>query len=226
MPSFNDTRKKGFLIVENVLSDSECDRTLTEIADFRGERAGRRDLIKLPTVVRIANDDRMVEIAKSFLGPAAIPYKAALFEKSKESNWLVPWHQDRTLPFCRKFESLEWGPWTRKDGIHFASAPTWALENIVALRLHLDDSTLDNGPLRVIPNSHLLGVTDQSKVVVTAFSSEATVCTVRKGGVIALRPLLIHGSSKSKGRAPRRVLHIEYAVSVKLSDEIVIGSSS
>ena len=29
--------------------------------------------------------------------------------------------------------------------------------------------------------------------------------------MIAMRPLLIHSSSKAKDREPRRVLHIEYA---------------
>lgn len=36
-------------------------------------------------------------------------------------------------------------------------------------------------------------------------------CTVPRGGVIAMRPLLVHASSKSQSDKPRRVLHIEYA---------------
>jgi hypothetical protein len=34
--------------------------------------------------------------------------------------------------------------------------------------------------------------------------------------VIAMRPLLIHASSKSRNDQPRRVLHIEYADSLEL----------
>ena len=36
-------------------------------------------------------------------------------------------------------------------------------------------------------------------------------CPVGVGGVVAMRPLLLHASSKSTGEARRRVLHIEYA---------------
>ena len=41
--------------------------------------------------------------------------------------------------------------------------------------------------------------------------NEADILLVREGGIIAMRPLIIHASSKSRSDAPRRVLHIEYA---------------
>jgi hypothetical protein len=39
----------------------------------------------------------------------------------------------------------------------------------------------------------------------------AVDCTVGAGGVVAMRPLLLHASSKSASDARRRVLHVEYA---------------
>jgi hypothetical protein len=36
-------------------------------------------------------------------------------------------------------------------------------------------------------------------------------CLVSAGEILAMRPLLIHSSSKSQAEADRRVLHIEYA---------------
>ena len=41
-------------------------------------------------------------------------------------------------------------------------------------------------------------------------------CTTPAGGVIAMRPLTIHASSKSIDDRPRRVLHVEYAQSMSL----------
>jgi hypothetical protein len=38
-------------------------------------------------------------------------------------------------------------------------------------------------------------------------------CVVGKGGIVAMRPLLVHASSKSQIDPPRRVLHIEYGAS-------------
>ena len=48
-------------------------------------------------------------------------------------------------------------------------------------------------------------------------------CLVESGGVLAMRPLLVHASSKSTGDAPRRVLHIEYAASPTLGDGLELA---
>jgi hypothetical protein len=38
------------------------------------------------------------------------------------------------------------------------------------------------------------------------------------GGVVVMRPLTLHASSKSLDGRPRRVLHIEYAATADLSN--------
>jgi ectoine hydroxylase-related dioxygenase (phytanoyl-CoA dioxygenase family) len=103
-----------------------------------------------------------------------------------------------------------------KADVLYAHAPAGALERVLALRIHLDDSTESNGPLRVIPGTHRTGVLRDEEVSVLAQASEPFDCLVPRGGVLAMRPLLIHASSKSRIEAPRRVIHIEYAASMTL----------
>jgi ectoine hydroxylase-related dioxygenase (phytanoyl-CoA dioxygenase family) len=98
-----------------------------------------------------------------------------------------------------------------KEEIDYAHAPAGTLSQIVALRIQLDDSTADNGPLRVLPRTHRLGVLTDDEIQVLAARIEPVDCVAAKGGVIAMRPLLVHASSKSRVEMPRRVLHIEYA---------------
>ena len=43
-------------------------------------------------------------------------------------------------------------------------------------------------------------------------------CSVPAGGLLVMRPLLVHASSKALSESPRRVLHIEYAASKRLPD--------
>jgi len=167
-----------------------------------------------PVVRELANREPLLGLAREWVGPGAVPYRATLFEKSGARNWLVVWHQDTTLPLSSRTDSSEWGPWSSKDGVTYAHAPTWALEKIVALRLHLDDSTAKNGPLRVIPGSHQEGVLSDEEVFRKAREHAAMDCVVRRGGVLRMRPLLIHASSKSISPDPRRVLHLEYAASL------------
>ena len=109
-----------------------------------------------------------------------------------------------------RIDSPGWGSWSEKHGMLYAHAPASALSQVVALRLHLDDSTSDNGPLRVIPGSHLLGVLTDEQVRELAARAVQTTCLVGRGGVVAMRPLIIHASSKVLKDAPRRVIHIEY----------------
>jgi ectoine hydroxylase-related dioxygenase (phytanoyl-CoA dioxygenase family) len=92
-----------------------------------------------------------------------------------------------------------------------AIAPASALVHIVALRVSLDPSTAANGPLRVLPGTHALGVLDAAAIERQVTEVGPVSCTVGAGGVVAMRPLVLHASSKSTGDARRRVLHLEYA---------------
>lgn len=47
-------------------------------------------------------------------------------------------------------------------------------------------------------------------------------CILPAGGVIAMRPLIVHASSKAESDLPRRVLHIEYARSLDLGDGLTL----
>ena len=79
-------------------------------------------------VKRIALDSRMLDIARDILGSRAIAFRATLFERLPDSNWLVAWHQDTALPLRNRREVTGWGPWSVKDGVDYAHAPTQALE--------------------------------------------------------------------------------------------------
>jgi hypothetical protein len=70
----------------------------------------------------------------------------------------------------------------------------------------------------VVPDSHRDGVLTDAEVHTRAQSARSEVCIVARGGVVAMRPLIIHASSKVRDHAPRRVIHIEYATSLELGD--------
>ena len=108
-------------------------------------------------------------------------------------------------------DAAGWGPWSIKAGIVYAHAPASVLARVVALRVSLDPSTDTNGPLRVLPGTHVHGLLDDDAVERFGREVSAVSCTVGAGGVVAMRPLLLHASSKSTSDARRRVLHIEYA---------------
>lgn len=213
--------KDGFQIIEGVLSEAECDR-LSEHLCTDESRAGFRHLMSDPFVLALAFDERLKAITTNISGRPLIPYKATLFQKTGKANWLVPWHQDTTLPLESPPEGDGWGPSSVKDGISFAHAPTLALSNILALRVHLDASTRQNGPLKVIPGSHHERIVDDGEFGEWA-KKDSSVCLVGKGGVIAISPLLVHASSKCTDNQPRRVLHIEYATEIEIANGVKLA---
>jgi hypothetical protein len=149
-----ETNSPGFRIVEGVVSVGECDALVQSLTDshvIRG-RAGARHLMTVPEIARLARDERLIRIARRELNAEPFPFRVTLFEKSGKANWLVVWHQDTALPLKRRFDAKGWGPWSEKAGVAYSHAPAWALSRVWALRVHLDASTLNNGPLRVVLN--------------------------------------------------------------------------
>jgi ectoine hydroxylase-related dioxygenase (phytanoyl-CoA dioxygenase family) len=205
--------ERGFTIIPQVLSAAETTGMLEAMDRFMTarSRAGRRHTLSLPAVASMAHDTRLLTIAASVLGTSVFPFRATLFDKSPKANWLVVWHQDTALPLRAKRELPGWGPWSIKEGVIYAHAPADALEQVLALRLHLDDSIEQNGPLRVLPGTHRLGVLNDEDIHQLALERAAIECLVPRGGVLAMRPLLVHSSSKSISQFSRRVLHVEYA---------------
>jgi ectoine hydroxylase-related dioxygenase (phytanoyl-CoA dioxygenase family) len=212
--SLRDTiDKDGFASIPDFFPRADIDRLLEgiSVSGAHRSRAGLRHALSLSPVASIARQPSVMELARSVLGTEAFPFRATLFDKSPKSNWLVVWHQDTALPLRQRHEVQGWGPWSVKEGIAYAHAPTRALSQVLALRIHLDDSTTLNGPLRVLPSTQTLGVLDDEKVSELATKMSSVECIVPAGGILAMRPLLIHSSSKSRSDVDRRVLHIEYA---------------
>ncbi len=175
------------------------------------------------SVAALARSSILLARAQEVLGSAAAPFRATLFDKSPTSNWLVVWHQDTALPLRERREIPGWGPWSIKDGVNYAHAPSSALEQVLALRLHLDDSVAENGPLRVLPRTQNLGVLSDEQLHELSTKVDAIDCLVPRGGILAMRPLIVHASSKSKSEMPRRVLHIEYVASVLIAEGLQIA---
>jgi hypothetical protein len=133
----------GYGIYPDVIAVQECDELLEALTEAsRSKRAGTRHLMSNPAVQSLAHDVQLLRVASNFVGASAVPFRATLFSKTEQANWLIAWHQDLVLPMEEPFDSAGWGLWSIKGGIHCVQAPAWALSRMVALRIHLDDSTL------------------------------------------------------------------------------------
>ena len=209
----SEIRQHGFAILPGIFSHQEMDKLSNEIEQsaLKRSKAGIRHALQNDAVRKLAHDARLLELACDVVGGEAVPFRATLFDKSPEANWLVVWHQDTALPIRKWHDAQGWGPWSVKDGVTYAHAPASALSEVLSLRIHLDPSSASNGPLRVLPGTHVKGILTDGDIAQLAGQIHWIECLVPKGGVLAMKPLIVHSSSKSHSDTPRRVVHIEYA---------------
>jgi ectoine hydroxylase-related dioxygenase (phytanoyl-CoA dioxygenase family) len=123
----------------------------------------------------------------------------------------VPWHQDLTICVADRIEVPGYGPWTIKAGTWNVQPPISILENMLSLRIHLDDCDDSNGALRVLPRTHTLGRLGVERIAEQQRSVEAVSCSAHSGDVVLMRPLLLHASSPASQATHRRVIHIDYS---------------
>jgi ectoine hydroxylase-related dioxygenase (phytanoyl-CoA dioxygenase family) len=213
---------RGFAVISGIFEEDRVTLLAENLAtaNLRRSRAGVRHVLGHAAVASLAKDQQLLEVARCILGPGAYPFRATMFEKTTNANWLVVWHQDTALPLRHQQETAGWGPWSVKEDVIYAHAPASALSQVVALRVHLDDSTSQNGPLRVLPATHTLGVLSDDAIHQLAQDIAPVECCVPRGGIVAMKPLVVHSSSKSQSECARRVLHIEYAANTGIAGDL------
>src|SRR5262245_39627331 len=83
-------QESGCAVVERVLTFGEVSRLIealeTHPRSHRG--AGGRHALQHPQVDSIANNPTVLDIAEQVLGSRCKPFRATLFEKSSQANWL------------------------------------------------------------------------------------------------------------------------------------------
>ena len=205
----HEVEQHGFTIVPRALEAEEQRELLSTLGPVSG--AGRRGLLASPAVAGLARSPRLLDLVRPHLPSEPFPVRAIYFDKSSETNWLVPWHQDLTLALRARAEVPGFGPWSTKDGIPHVQPPIELLQQMLTVRLHLDAADESNGALRVLPGSHCLGRLSSERVQELRSQQSDFLCVVSAGDALLMRPLLLHASSRSTSTRHRRVLHIEYA---------------
>jgi len=157
--------------------------------------AARNVLELWPRAASVWRVPRLFDALRVALGPDFGLVRALYFDKPPGLSWTLPCHQDVVI------------------AVRDNRLPSERFTMLTA-RIHLDEVTDENGPLRVVPGTHRGGEPFTGEGVA------ARTLHAARGDVLLMRPLLAHGSVKA---APdtvrhRRVLHLEFAASPALAD--------
>ena len=223
MSYINQIERDGYAILENWIDNYPLELLEKQFQnvgiDHRAsQRAGKafglRNLMTaVPLTRELAISESLRSIVEPFLGSSARVVRTIYFDKHKDANWKVAWHQDLTIAVREKVNVEGFRAWSMKAGITHVQPPVSLLEHMLTIRVHLDDTGEANGALRVLPGTHRFGRLEPDQIQHWKQHQQLVVCSVKRGGVVAMRPLLLHSSLPALNPTHRRVLHFEYTSS-------------
>lgn len=193
----------GYVIFRNVIDPDLIAETSGHVAwlqeqhpDVAPENLGHIYITDDPFWVRLISDDRLLDIASKFVGDDLALFASHYISKPPFAGRAVLWHQD---------------------------AAYWPLEpmEVVTLWLAVDESTPENGCVRVIPGSHkesVHGLRNNTEVAnvlgsesdVEVDESKAADLVLAPGDVEVHHPNIMHGSNANTSPKRRCGLTIRY----------------
>ncbi|WP_051033510.1 phytanoyl-CoA dioxygenase family protein [Sandarakinorhabdus sp. AAP62] len=190
-----------------LVSGAAAGPALTRLADRLGSvKAGARVSTRDPALEEVLS--ALTGIVEP-VQPRARAVRALWFDKTPEANWLVPWHQDRTIAVRERRDAPGFGPWSVKQGTCHVEPPFALLAAMLTVRLHIDDCPVENAPLEVANGSH------RERVAAEAAASAAEryprqLCLAEAGDLWIYRTPILHRSARAAAPRRRRVLQVDF----------------
>lgn len=217
----------GFSIIDDIYATEEIDIILAQIDRLNSNNenyrrsidlfAIRQFLKEVPGAIDAIFNENLKTVLAQLFGDRYFVVKSIYFDKPNTSNWYVPYHQDLTISVDKKIVLSGFDYWTVKHNQFSVQPPLDILQNIVTVRINLDATDENNGALKVVPKSHTKGVYRPETIDWTI--EEEVSCIVSKGGIMLMKPLLLHSSGRTTNNRQRRVIHIEFA-NLELPNEL------
>jgi hypothetical protein len=207
----NTFERTGYFVTPRLFNEDQCQALEANLAPASISRAGNRSLLAENWCRDLAGTLKAHGLLSSLLPPDFAAVQCTVFEKTVDRNWLVSLHQDLSIPVLAKVDHPALTGWSEKEGALFVQPPADVLQKIVAVRLHIDECTSIDGPLKVVSGSHVYGRINQETARALRAANGEISCPAGRGAVMLMRPLLLHSSSKASGQSKRRVLHYLFA---------------
>ncbi len=205
----------GYFILRKFLNSAQLEALRSACTAIQEQYGVRQVLQQYPAIQAALPVSAINAVLSALDLSAASTVRSLFFNKNAAHNWLVPWHQDKTI--CVNTSSVilsEYQKWTHKNGIFHVEPPADILNSMLTWRFALDDSDRDNGALKVIPGSHRAGKLTLEEISQRSAADQSHYCELQAGDVLLIRPLLLHASDKSRLCQQRRILHLEMSAAL------------
>jgi ectoine hydroxylase-related dioxygenase (phytanoyl-CoA dioxygenase family) len=191
-------QQDGWMVYGPILMPEELEGLRTHVDRLiaslpAGKRPEAMDMAHVGDdfLLGICSHSRILDVVEQFIGPDIALFASHLIAKPKGDGKAVPWHQDSTY---------------------------WPLEpmRVMTLWLAVDESTVENGCMRVIPGTHRMGPLNHQDVKNLSESvlhleadprqireEDAVDVVLRPGECSFHEPDLLHGSQPNHSEKRR-----------------------
>lgn len=208
-------RRDGYLVFEELFRPEEVEALLGRLEELVLERVPRSAGIRLqvePAVERgqaeaesplmalrkveglvehddrygaLARDPRILDVMQALIGPDIKLFRDALMMKPPHHGSAKPYHQDSAY---------------------------WSIDppDLVSVWMALDDATLENGCMRVLPGSHTWGILEHRHLAdfqvdeAELDTSGEVAVPLKAGGCLFFHSMLLHATAPNHSPYPRR----------------------
>ncbi|GIX07319.1 MAG: L-proline 4-hydroxylase [Candidatus Poribacteria bacterium] len=211
-------QRDGFLAFDRLLPESEVDALVARLQELvESPPTGLRIQVE-PRVQRgeaqapsyfesirkveglVENDELFLRLARhpeilprvqDLLGEELLMFRDALMMKPPKIGSEKPYHQDSAY---------------------------WRIEpmDLCSIWVALDDATLENGCMRIIPGSHLWGLLEHKRIrdfqvdESTLDRSGEVAVPLHRGGVLFFHSLVLHATDDNLSDRPRKAMIVSY----------------
>ena len=121
----------GFVVLPRILDRERCSEIESLLGCADSPNPGSRDLLEQAWWRSLAADlCDLSSLAPLLEGSVAV--QCTYFDKNPGANWLVPIHQDLSIPVKCVVASNELSGWSTKQRKTFVQAPVRVLERLIA----------------------------------------------------------------------------------------------
>ena len=200
-------KEVGVCRVSGVLDD----RKVSALGNAFPENVnGIRNLLDRKIIRDLACSEPVRNLARTILGDDCFAVCGTFFNKHPQASW-SSFHQDLTIEVKDRKDAPGFIGWTKECGIQIVEPPIDILERMVSIRLYLDQSSKDNGPLKVFLGSHRNRRLSAERIEQITRRELSVECLVPAGAALVLKPLTLRESSISLIPSRRRVIRLDYA---------------
>jgi len=138
------------------------------------------------------------------------PNRAVGFTKSKDSNWALPWHQDRVIAMAHQNDDPAYTNWSRKSGIWHCEPPEGMLKQMAFAYIAFDEISGGMGGLEIAETSHRFGKIESNDISIHILGCNIVRPNLTRGDVLLISALTLHRSAAMSEQTKRRTLRIDF----------------